>query len=419
MDALRELCLCGSVDEIDGNSSDADGASPTQRIVEADSSDGAAPEPRRVVDEEADSGDGAAPEPRESRGVVDDAVECPVCLSTFAEADMTTLACGHEICDGCFARQDGDVGGALRRCALCRARFLNAGAAGQPHHPSHDDYEALTARMAAEAMGDLPFEMQFLFGIWLHPHEFVNHESGDPADPAELEEAAEEAARSLTPHNRNVVFFKALTVAATSVPTSFLYLESSPIARMLRHGVDPSVLSGPPPSYPSDGCGSTALHWLAEMSSPHGGVSTENVVVVARQLLDAGADANARAERGLGGITPLIKACSSAATTNFDLIALYLARGADPNVCDDLGQTAAMHSMYFAVPAAKLLVALPSYDFSVRVHSGKNEGKTLLDTVRWGREHVARISRDAVTRRVLRDQLGELEALICGRLGPG
>ena len=44
---------------------------------------------------------------------------------------------------------------------------------------------------------------------------------------------------------------------------------------------------------------------------------------------------------------------------------------------------------------------------------------TLLDTVRWGREHVARISRDAVTRRVLRDQLGELEALICGRLGPG
>ena len=133
-------------------------------------------------------------------------------------------------------------------------------------------------------------------------------------------------------------------------------------------------------------------------------------------FLDAGGDIDAQSTIGQ---TLLNFATYGHGSPRVHLARELLARGADPNVCDDLGQTAAMHSMYFAVPAAKLLVALPSYDFSVRVHSGKNEGKTLLDTVRWGREHVARISRDAVTRRVLRDQLGELEALICGRLGPG
>lgn len=270
-----------------------------------------------------------------------DESECPVCLSSFGASALTVLPCEHVICGGCFAIQDADVDGALRRCPLCRSRFLNAGDAQQVHHRDHDRCEASLAEVAEMMRGD-PW-MTAMVGVWLTPEAFTTAD-GEPASAAALEADVAGILQAMTEHDKQATFFRALEIAAMAVPTSFLYLESNPVLRMIRAGVDPSVLSGPPPSFESDHCGSTGLHWLPELVRPSGGDSPKNVVVIARQLLDAGADVDARAEKGMGLITPLVRACSSAVPTNIALIELYLARGADPNAADDSGQTAGMHS---------------------------------------------------------------------------
>ena len=206
---------------------------------------------------------------------------------------------------------------------------------------------------------------------------------------------------------------------AMRVPTSYLYLESSPLLRMLRAGADPSALSSPPPGHPPDDAGSTALHWLAELSDPNSSASHSSVLVLARQLLDAGSDVNTRAGPGLDRITPLMRACCSGVATNLDLIDLYLARGADPNLTDVYGQTAAMHSMIFASAAARRLVLHPSIDLSLRVHSGRNSGQSLIDMVLFGLANISNIGLESDAedqRHVLQAQLEDLHALISERL---
>ena len=206
---------------------------------------------------------------------------------------------------------------------------------------------------------------------------------------------------------------------AMRVPTSYLYLESSPLLRMLRAGADPSALSSPPPGQPPDDVGATALHCLPELADPNSGASHSNVLVLARQLLDAGADVNARAGPGLYRVTPLMRACGSAIATNLDLIDLYLARGADPNLTDAYGQTAAMRSMPFAPAAARKLVLLPSIDLSLRVHSDRNRGQSLIDMVLFGLANISNIGLESDAedqRHVLQAQLEDLHALISERL---
>jgi hypothetical protein len=88
-----------------------------------------------------------------------------------------------------------------------------------------------------------------------------------------------------------------------------------------------------------DGRGSTALHWLGEMSDPSKEHTLENHCILAKQLIEAGANVNARAQRGLNKSTPLHNTCSSANCTNLDFMQLLLHHGANPNVKDTEGQT--------------------------------------------------------------------------------
>jgi len=66
---------------------------------------------------------------------------------------------------------------------------------------------------------------------------------------------------------------------------------------------------------------------------PNNEDSLENQVTLGRQLIEAGANANAKAERGLSRVTPLHRACHSAIPTNLEFIKLLLDNGANPSTC--------------------------------------------------------------------------------------
>ena len=353
---------------------------------------------------------------------VETSIECPICTYTYSSpAELTTLHCQHVICAKCFNRMDRDFDGAQRRCPLCRARFLNLGAAAQVHHRDHVRMLNVGLEAALSEVKGHPY-LEPLFGSWLQPHGW---------EPDGLRERGAHGARRgprghsipdivsrLTAHDKKAIIFMSLSLAMR-VPTSYLYLESSPLLRMLRAGADPSALSSPPPGHPPDDAGSTALHWLAELADPNSSASHSSVLVLARQLLDAGADVNTRAGPGLDRITPLMRACCSGVATNLDLIDLYLARGADPNLTDVYGQTAAMHSMIFASAAARRLVLHPSIDLSLRVHSGRNSGQSLIDMVLFGLANISNIGLESDAedqRHVLQAQLEDLHALISEHL---
>ena len=102
--------------------------------------------------------------------------------------------------------------------------------------------------------------------------------------------------------------------------------------------VDASVMSCPGPNM-DDGRGSTPLHWLAEMSNPSQEHTIENQCILAKQLIEAGANVNARAQRGLHNRAPLHDACSSHNCTNLDFIQLLLDHGANPNAKDSDDET--------------------------------------------------------------------------------
>jgi hypothetical protein len=58
-----------------------------------------------------------------------------------------------------------------------------------------------------------------------------------------------------------------------------------------------------------DGRGSTALHWLGDSNDPSKEHTLENQCILAKQLIKAGANVNAYAQRWLYKMTPLHNAC--------------------------------------------------------------------------------------------------------------
>lgn len=133
-------------------------------------------------------------------------------------------------------------------------------------------------------------------------------------------------------------------------PKKMIQKITSPLLVLLDddHLCDPNAVS-------SDASGNyTALLYLPECNA--GDVtSMENQVVLAQQLVEAGARVNKRAG-GKERLYPLHRACDSKRITNLDYIQFLLDHGADPNVQNSLGETPLMMSMSMACVAANFVV---------------------------------------------------------------
>jgi hypothetical protein len=128
-----------------------------------------------------------------------------------------------------------------------------------------------------------------------------------------------------------------------------------------------------------DGTGATPLHCLAGISDPSKERTLENQYIFAKQLIDAGANVNARAQRLCYKSTPLHYACHGAHCTNLDFIQLLLDRGANPNAKNDLGATPLHNTVPGAPGAAKFLL---TYSNKTDPDILTNDGRSFLAMIR-------------------------------------
>jgi hypothetical protein len=179
-------------------------------------------------------------------------------------------------------------------------------------------------------------------------------------------------------YNRQVLLFFSLSILS-QLPSEMLKLPTSPLKVALQ-SVDASVMSCPG-SNMDDGRGFTPLHYLAQLSNPNKEHTLENQCILAKQLIEAGANVNARAQRCLYKMTPLHNACNSASCTNLVYIQLLLDHGANPNAKDSDGETPIQMTVPGAPGAAKFLL---TYSDKTDPDILTNDGRSFLAMVRSG-----------------------------------
>jgi hypothetical protein len=110
------------------------------------------------------------------------------------------------------------------------------------------------------------------------------------------------------------------------------------------------------------------LYFLAELADPSDYSTHVNQLILAKQLIEHGANVNAISIPE--GETPLHSACSWWNVTNLDFIELLLKEGADPNAQDHLGVTPLMCTTPDAPGAAKFLLKWPTTDVNITTRNG-------------------------------------------------
>jgi ankyrin repeat protein len=78
----------------------------------------------------------------------------------------------------------------------------------------------------------------------------------------------------------------------------------------------------------------TLLHLLAYLAHPSDYSTYENQLILARKLIEHGANVNASSRPH--GATPLHYACNGGSVTNLDFVEMLLKEVADPNSQDNL-----------------------------------------------------------------------------------
>jgi hypothetical protein len=116
---------------------------------------------------------------------------------------------------------------------------------------------------------------------------------------------------------------------------------------------------------------------LADLADPFDYSTHENQVILAKQLVEHGADV--KIVSTLRGQTPLHMACFAGNVTNLDFIEYLLKEGADPNAQDDLGKTPLLETIPYGPGAAEFLLNWPTIDANITSRSGAS----FLSMVRW------------------------------------
>jgi hypothetical protein len=141
---------------------------------------------------------------------------------------------------------------------------------------------------------------------------------------------------------------------------------NSPLLVLLQF-VDPNVLFYAP--LQEGDTRATLLHDLAELADPFDYSIHENQLILAKQLIEHGANVNAVSSVGA---TPLHSACCSAYVTNLDFVELLLEAGANPNAQDYWKKTPLMCTTKIAPGAAKFLLNWSTTDVNITDQSGES-----------------------------------------------
>jgi hypothetical protein len=165
-----------------------------------------------------------------------------------------------------------------------------------------------------------------------------------------------------SPYKQNFLLFFSLRKLIHS-DSEMLSWPNSPLLVILQF-VDPNVLSG------GEGARKrgTSPHILAELADPNDYSTHENQLILAKQLIERGANVNAVSSPQ--GITPLHSACSGGTVTNLDFVELLLEDGSDPNAQDHNEMAPLMYTTPYAPGAAKFLLNWPITDATITNRSG-------------------------------------------------
>jgi hypothetical protein len=176
-------------------------------------------------------------------------------------------------------------------------------------------------------------------------------------------------AKRQTKQNQKCLLFHSLYLLVHS-DNEKLRWPNSPLLVMLQF-VDPNVRSRDEHERLEEGTASqTPLHNLGELVAYNKYSTHENQLVLAKQLIEHGANVNAVSSPQRE--TPLHKACSWDVVTNLDFVELLLTKGADPNAQDHLGLTPLMYTTDFAPGVAKFLLNWPTMDVNITNQSGQS-----------------------------------------------
>jgi hypothetical protein len=169
-------------------------------------------------------------------------------------------------------------------------------------------------------------------------------------------------AKRQSKYKQKYLLHHSLAILVRSSDSEMFSWPNSPLLVMLQF-LDPSVLLG-------DGeARATSLHQLTGLADPFDYRTHENQLLLAKQLIERGANVNAVSTQCKGN-TPLHSACHSDVVTNLDFIELLLEEGADPNAQDPHGIIPLMCTTPDAPGAAKFLLNWPTTDANIITRSG-------------------------------------------------
>jgi hypothetical protein len=159
-----------------------------------------------------------------------------------------------------------------------------------------------------------------------------------------------------------MLLFHSLQFLARFSDSEMLSWPNSPLLVMLQF-LDPNVLNEE--SYDSTLQPVTPLFIVADLADSSVYTTHKNQLILAKQLIEHGANVNAVSS---DGATPLHNACKAGKVTNLDFVELLLEEGADPNFQMPSGLTPLMFTTADAPGAAKFLLNWPTTDVNITTH---------------------------------------------------
>ena len=162
-------------------------------------------------------------------------------------------------------------------------------------------------------------------------------------------------------HNQEALLMHTLRFLLRS-DSEMLSWPNSPLLVLLQF-VDPDVIFGHRFESP--------LHHLAYLADPMDYSTHEKQLILAKQLIEHGANVNAVSSQ-IWHETALHIACHSETVTNLDFVELLLEAGADPNAQDAEGQTPLMITTPHAPGAAKFLLNWSTTNVNITTRYGES-----------------------------------------------